>query len=101
MIYNNEIKKQRGWVMRILDRIYPDGLDQNTIKKQLIDLQFTPSEFDIRGIIAYLEDKENGYIKSQKVGSHGFERTIIMLTAKGKDLLEGNEPPDPGVDIGE
>lgn len=98
MKYRQEMPKQRGWVMRILDRIYPDGLDQETIKKQLIDLKFTPSEPDMRGIIAYLEEK--GYIKQEKVGTHGFERIVIALTSTGKDVIDKLEPCSPGVDIG-
>ncbi len=95
----NEAKKNRGWTMRILERTYPEGMDQETIKKQLIELQLTPSAADMRGVVAYLQDKR--YIKVTRVGSGVLEREVIALTARGVDLLEGNIDRDSGVDLGD
>jgi len=89
--------KERGWIMRILDRTYPDGLDQNTVKKQLIDLKFLTSDIDIRSNVAYLTEK--GLIRKQTVGTGELERTVISLTAMGKDLIDGNILPVTGVDL--
>lgn len=89
--------KERGWVMRILDRVYPDGLDQDTVKKQLIDLKFLTSEADIRSNVAYLVEK--GLIRKQTVGTGELERIVISLTATGKDLLDGNILQVTGVDL--
>lgn len=89
--------KERGWVMRILDRVYPDGLDKDIIKKQLIDLRFTSSDIDIRGILFYLEDK--GLIQVKKVGNKELERTVVILTSKGKDLIDNVIEPIVGVDL--
>lgn len=90
-------QKERGWILRILDRVYPDGLDRDTLKKQLVDLKFLTSEVDIRGNIAYLEDK--GLVKLAEVGNGSFKRIIVSLTADGKDIIDGITQPPAGVDI--
>lgn len=94
---NIDNKKERGWVLRVLDRVYPDGLDVETLKRQLIDLRFLTSDVDIRGNVAYLIDK--GLIKSETVGNSSFKREVISLTAMGKDLIDGNIEPVVGVDV--
>jgi len=91
------IQKQRGWVMRILDRAYPDGIDRDIVKKQLIDLRFTTSEVDMKAISAYLEEK--GLIEIDIIGVAGLERTILKLTAKGKDLIDGTIETIAGVTL--
>lgn len=90
-------QKERGWVLRILDRMYPDGLDQDTIKRQLMDLKFLTSDIDIRGNIAYLADK--GLVKLKEVGNGNFKRIIVTLTADGKDIIDGIIEPPAGVDV--
>lgn len=95
MVY--EVSKERGWVMRILDRAYPDGIDTDIVKRQLIDLRFTPSSVDIRAITAYLEQK--GLIEINTVGTKDFERTVLKLTATGKDLIDGVIEPVAGVEL--
>ncbi len=90
-------KKERGWILRVLDRVYPDGMDTDTLKKQLIDLRFLTGENDIRGDIAYLSDK--GLIKQNTVGNSNFSRTVVSLTSTGKDLIDGNIEPVVGVDV--
>lgn len=90
-------KKERGWILRVLDRVYPDGMDTDTLKKQLIDLRFLTGENDIRGDIAYLSDK--GLIKQNTVGNSNFSRTVVSLTSTGKDLIDGNIESVVGVDV--
>lgn len=97
MNYNLDNEKERGWILRILDRTYPDPLDQDTLKKQLIDLKFLTSEMDIRGNIAYL--KGRGLISTDTVGVGSLNRTVVMLTPDGKDLVDGLRAPFPGVDL--
>lgn len=94
---NIDNKKERGWVLRVLDRVYPDGLDVDTLKRQLIDLRFLTSDVDIRGNVAYLIDK--GLIKEETVGNSDFKREVVSLTANGKDLVDGNIEPVVGVDV--
>lgn len=94
---NYDISKQRGWVMRIVDRVYPDGIDIDTVKKQLIDLRFTPSNVDMKAIAIYLEQK--GLINISTVGTKELERTILKLTATGKDLIDEVIEPVAGVEL--
>lgn len=97
MNFDIDNKKERGWVLRVLDRTYPDGLDVDTLRRQLIDLRFLTSDVDIRGNVAYLIDK--GLIKAETVGNFNFKREVISLTAMGKDLVDGNIESVVGVDI--
>lgn len=97
MNFDIDNKKERGWVLRVLDRVYPDGLDVDTLKRQLIDLRFLTSDVDIRGNVAYLIDK--GLVKEETVGNANFKREVVSLTALGKDLIDGSIEPVVGVDI--
>jgi hypothetical protein len=97
MAYGNDNEKQRGWILRILDRCYPDPLDRDTIKKQLVDLKFLTSDIDIRGNIAYLQEKS--LIKSDIAGIGEFQRTLIYLTAYGKDVVDKLKKAPIGVDL--
>lgn len=97
MNYDIDNKKERGWILRILDRMYPDGLDVDTLKKQMVDLRFLTSEHDIRSNIAYLQDKQ--LIKELEVGNANFKRKIVALTAYGKDLVDGTIEAVAGVDL--
>ncbi len=90
-------QKERGWILRILDRVYPDCLDKDIVKRQLVELKFLTSDADIRGNVAYLEDK--GLIKFNEVGSGNFKRSVISLTAFGKDVVDGIVEPPMGVDV--
>ncbi len=97
MVYELDNAKERGWVLRILDRMYPDPLDQDTLKKQLDELRFTVSDRDYRGDIAFLEEQE--LIRREEIGFGGLKRVVLTLTYKGKNLVDGNSPPVPGVDV--
>lgn len=97
MSYSMDNEKERGWIIRILDRVYPDPLDRDTLKKQLIDLKFLTGDSDIRGHVAYLKDR--GLISTDTVGSGCFSRTVVTLTADGKDMADGIKPPIPGVGL--
>jgi hypothetical protein len=97
MNFETDNKKERGWILRILDRVYPDGLDKETLKKQLVDLKFMTSEHDIRGNLSYLEDK--GLIKTELVGNAAFKRETVRLSADGKDVIDGEVEAPAGVDI--
>ena len=82
MNFEIDSEKERGWILRILNRVYPDPLDIDTVKKQLIDLRFLSGDSDIRGNIAYL--KEKGLIKIEDVGN---------------DLIDGAVPAVVGVSL--
>lgn len=97
MNFEIDSEKERGWILRILNRVYPDPLDIDTVKKQLIDLRFLSGDSDIRGNIAYL--KEKGLIKIEDVGNGIIKRTVASLTANGKDLIDGAVPTVVGVSL--
>ncbi len=97
MNFEIDSEKERGWILRILNRVYPDPLDIDTVKKQLIDLRFLSGDSDIRGNIAYL--KEKGLIKIEDVGNGIIKRTVASLTANGKDLIDGAVPAVVGVSL--
>lgn len=88
-------EKERGWILRILDRVYPDPLDIDILKRQLIDLKFLMGDSDIRGHIAYLSEK--GLIKTEEIGKGMIKRNVAALTAYGKDLIDGAVPGVAGV----
>lgn len=92
-----DVRKERGWILRILNKAYPDGMDADTIKKQLVELRFLTGETDIRAHIAYISDK--GFIRLEEVGAGSVRRTVVSLTADGKDLIDGVSEAAPGVDI--
>lgn len=87
MNFEADNEKERGWILRILNRVYPDPLDIDTVKKQLVELRFLTSDSDIRGNLAYLNEK--GLLKTEEVGSGAVKRTVVALTANGKDLIDG------------
>lgn len=97
MSFEVDGEKERGWILRILNRVYPDPLDIDTVRKQLIDLRFLSGDSDIRGNIAYL--KEKGFIKIEEVGSGTIKRTVASLTANGKDLIDGAVSAVVGVSL--
>lgn len=98
MDFEMDNTRERGWILRILDKVYPDPLDQDIIKKQLIDLGFFTGDKDIRGNIAYL--KQRGLIEVSEVGNSYLKKIVIALSADGKDLVSGIGSKVPGVDVG-
>lgn len=97
MNIGNDDTKERGWILRILDRMYPDYLDRETLKKQLTELKFLTGEKDIRANIAYLEEK--GLVKAEEVGTGIIKRTVVRLTTKGKDAVDGIGEDVTGVEL--
>ena len=85
-----ESKKIRGWMIRILHRAYPAGLEAETLFRQLhgMGYEVTRKEFDAN--IQYLID--DGFMQIQKFGEFSFEETlnnkIYKVTTKGVDLVE-------------
>ncbi|MBQ2777531.1 MAG: hypothetical protein IJF50_08510 [Peptococcaceae bacterium] len=89
-------KKIRGWLVRILQRAYPAGLEPGTLKKQLNDLGYTVTVRDTEAALAYL--KEDGFVENPHYGGMVLENEFYKLTTKGIDLAEGTVA-DPGVDL--
>lgn len=99
-------KKVRGWIVRILGRAYPAGLEGDTIYKQLHELGYlvTRKEFDAN--MAYV--MECGLVEVKKFGNLKYDgllynddllqNKIYKLTIEGVDLIERPQP-DSGVDL--
>lgn len=93
-------KKIRGWIIRILERAYPAGLEGNFIFKQLHELGYTVTRKDFDANMAYII--EDGFVEEKKFGDISYENVLYnkkyKLTTKGVDLAEGTEK-DSGVDL--
>ena len=95
-------KKIRGWIIRILERAYPLGLEGQNIHKQLHELGYAMTKKDFDANISYLiEDK---FVEIKKFGNE-FEfaddilsNKIYKLTTKGIDLAE-KSITDDGVEL--
>ncbi|MGC5328928.1 hypothetical protein [Brevibacillus sp. SYSU BS000544] len=91
-------RELRGWILRVIDKAFPDPLSVTIVRDQLLALGFAPDNLGMKANLAYLEEKE--YIHKETAKAGGIERETIRLTARGKDLLEGNIPDDPGIQLG-
>lgn len=84
-------KKIRGWMIRILERAYPVGLEADTLFKQLHELGYEITRKEFEANISYLIDRE--FVEIQKFGELGFEEVLhnqfYKLTPAGIDLAEG------------
>lgn len=89
-------KKIRGWIVRILQRAYPAGMEPDTLRKQLNDLGYRVSGNETAAALAYL--KEDGFVENPQFGTLSLENEFCKLTTKGVDLAEGTVQ-DLGVDL--
>ena len=90
-----EYRIQRGELLRMLYRMYPDAVGDNVIKSTFIWI--TPGV--IEGHVAYLI--EDGYVSKEPIDHKKYEFStadyLLKITPKGIDLLEGNVDADPGI----
>jgi len=94
---SQELKEVRKWVLVTLEKSYPYGASEELLALTLSGLRLRVSPGELRAHLAYLEEK--GYLARERVELKraGVHRHVAKLTASGKDLLEGNTGPDPGV----
>ncbi len=94
-----EKKELRGRILAVLDYNYPAGLSAKLVAQSLAAARYTITKRELNAQIAYLEEK--GYITAEEVGFSDIDlaRQLIKLTATGKDLVDGNLKPDPGVSV--
>ena len=92
-----EDKELRGRVLKALNFEYPKSLSPKMLEYALQSARYKCSKSNLMAHLAYLQEKE--YIKIEYVGVEVLDlgRNMITLTAKGKDLVEGNIENDPGV----
>lgn len=94
-----ENKNIRGWIVRILQRAYPAGLEERSLQKQLVALGYSVTKRDLAANLAYLA--EDGYVEERKFGNELRDDLLnktYKLTTKGVDLAEGSATDD-GVEI--
>lgn len=93
-------KKIRGWIVRILQRAYPAGMETDTLWRQLTDLGYEVTRGELVASLAYL--KEDGFIENPQFGigglMDGLNNEFYKLTTDGIDLAEGTTT-DAGVDL--
>lgn len=96
---NLKDKEVRGRILKVLNTEYPAPLSLEILMIGLRAARYPATTGQIKVHLAYLAEK--GYIKTKHVGVADMElsRDMIALTAAGKDLVEGNIPPDVGVII--
>lgn len=94
---NVDNKDIRGRILKTLNNQYPSAMSVKMLSYGLRAASYKCSGPELKAHLAYLEGK--GYIEIKKVGVQELEleRKMIELTVTGKDLVEGNIEPDPGV----
>lgn len=87
----------RGRILKTLDNQYPTQVSIKMLAYGLKAARYECGRRQLLAHLAYLQDKD--YINIHNVGVTELElsRDMVKLTAKGKDLVEGNIGPDPGV----
>ena len=94
---SQEPRHIRKWLLITLEKSYPYGASEELLALTLSGLRYGLSAGELKAHLAYLEEK--GYLVRERleVRRAGVHRHVAKLTAAGKDLLEGNIGPDPGV----
>jgi hypothetical protein len=85
----------RGKILELLKRVYPDGVEYQTLITILFQYHKTS---DITASLEYLADK--GYLLKKEHPHPFMEQELVQwykLTPQGMDLLEGNIDADPGI----
>lgn len=92
-----ETKELRGRILAVLDYNYPVGLSEKLVLQSLVAARFDVTRRELKAQLAYLSEK--GYVTLQQVGFADIDlaRQMVKLTLSGKDLVDGNIDPDPGV----
>ncbi len=94
-----ETKELRGRILAVLDYNYPTGLSEKLVLQSLVAARFDVTRRELKAQLAYLSEK--GYVTLQQVGFADIDlaRQMVKLTVNGKDLVDGNLEPDPGVSV--
>jgi len=89
----------RGRILKTLKINYPYRTGDKLITDILIDEQYSVTEPEVSVHLSYLEEK--GYVSIETVSAPdmGVKRSLVKLTPKGIDLMEGTIQADPGVNL--
>lgn len=95
----SEAREIRGRILKILEINYPEGVSDRIISLTLNDINYAVNSGVLAGYLEYLAEK--GYVENNEIDNHelNMQMRISKLTAKGKDLLEGNIDQDVGVSL--
>lgn len=96
-VQQHEDKELRGRILKALDFNYPLSMSYKMLDYALKSARYDCPSGKLKAHLAYLAEK--GYIKTEQVGIEDLDlsRDMVRLTAKGKDLVEGNIAAEPGV----
>lgn len=96
-VQQHEDKELRGRILKALDFNYPLAMSFKMLDYALKSARYDCPAGKLKAHLAYLSEK--GYIKTEQVGIEDLDlsRDMVKLTAKGKDLVEGNIASEPGV----
>jgi repressor of nif and glnA expression len=92
-------KSIRGYILKLIhETSYPKPIGSNIIESCLIRVGMGISISTLIGHLNYLEDR--GYVETKEVSlGHEFNAlTLVSLTSKGVDLMEGTIA-DPGINL--
>lgn len=85
----------RGKLLFLLRTVYPDGIDQKTLKSILFQYHKVD---EILSSLEYLVDAEYVLMKERPHPAFAQEKIKwYKLTPKGLNLLDGNIDDDPGI----
>lgn len=94
MAQNHAYRVQRGRILKILYKAYPEGVHKEDISLTLQDMQFYITDGILRGHCDYLAGKD--YIEI--IEGDGLDY-VALITPKGIDLLEESIDADPGIEL--
>lgn len=91
-------KQARGYILKVCKISYPQPIGSNVIDVCLVDAGMGVSGTQLDGYLKYLHDRGYVTLKAAGLSVLGTSMTLVELTAKGIDLLEGTIN-DAGVDV--
>lgn len=91
-------KQARGYILKVCKLSYPQPIGSNVINVCLIDAGMGTGGAMLEGHLKYLADRGYVTLKSAGLSILGTSISLVDLTAKGIDLLEGTID-DSGVDV--
>lgn len=90
-----EIKMLRGEILKALFNVYPRGLKESTLKKAFIGNYMN---IDVERQLEYLNGPGKEYIiVTNDDDDCPEDDSIIKLSPKGYDLIDGSIDADPGI----
>lgn len=96
----HDYRVQRGRILKVLYKPYPDGVSDRIISLSLNDIRLPASSGILRGHCNYLADRGLVRIEEIKDPDEGSRiEFIARLTAAGVDFVE-KDSSDDGIELG-